>query len=276
MKKGIFAKLNGRSFRGILYRAVCILFALTAISSWAVSGVYAKYIGSNSVDATAGVARMGVVTFELLERKVKDVSTELDKIIGTDEDPGLDMLYEFTDEYVKPGEGNKYEKVIPGTDIPKDPFINLELKNNEVSYELLLEVTETGFILEPTYDGKDGTYRLIDYKLTDDWELVGEKVQNGTSLYRYVGNAEGVVNGVFLAGTPHKYSKEADSAIQILVGDKITVSQYFNSEPVDKTTGKVKRVEFSLKFTAYLQQVIGIPPVTTPEDGAGDSTESGD
>ena len=211
MKKGTFAKFIGQSFHRTLYRTVCILVALTALTVWAVSGVYAKYVDSASVDGSPGVAGMGVTKFRLVEHQVEDISDNLSEALKED------RLYKLTDDYLPTGKGYTYKKVIPGTDIPKDPLIELVLENNEVSYELYLIVTES-----------DNFPEMITYELMDEWE---ETETEG--VYRY--------NAVFFAGTP------LDTSIFILKDNKIKVSERFNSE---------ENVSFSLTFTAYLQQYI--------------------
>ena len=265
MKKGIFAKFIGQSSRHFLYRAVCILIALTALSSLAVSGVYAKYVDAASVNGSAGIARMGIVTFELKEHKAKPIHDDLNNALETD------MLYKLlkNEAPLGPGEKNEYNTVIPGVDIPKDPYINLEFANNEVSYELYVKVEKKNLS-----EGVNPDYlKYITYDVTDDWEKYDTK-EDGTVIYRFQRTdvEKNIVNGVFRAGTPYEFKFDAtkDTSIHILKGDKIKVSQYFNSEP-DENDNSAK---FSLTFTAYLQQIINIPPSTS--EGTGGSTDSGD
>ena len=271
MKEGKFAKFIGKTFHRTVYRAVCILIALTALTAWSVSGIYAKYVDSSAMDGNAGVARMGVVTFDLLEHEAKDIGDDLDKIIG--EPNNFSSIYEL--DLTSEVKANTYNKVMPGIDIPKDPFINLDLQSNEVSYELYLKVTEVNF---PTYtvdvvDEEGGettqeTKQAIIYELASEnwvkWNAETGKEddrESNAGLYKFIGKREGVVNGVFVAGTKYKFiysvtegDEESilveDESIHILKDDQLKVSQYFNSE---------KEIEFSLTFTAYLQQVINIP-----------------
>ena len=257
MKKGIFAKLSGQSFRARLFRTVCILFVLLVVTAWSVSGVYAKYVDSASVNGTADLAKMGISTFELLEHKAIDVSGQLDKI--TDEGTiNFDSLYEL--DYESEVLTNTYSTVIPGIDIPKDPFINLVLESNEVNYQLYLIVTESGFTDE------EGNRLPITYGLTEDWEPVEGK----TDLYKFTGKKSGVDGGLFEAGTPYTFTSEAGHAIQILKDNKIKVSQYFNSELVDG-----KPIEFSITFTAYLEQVL-VTSANNNNNNAEGGDESGD
>ena len=252
MKKGIFAKLSGQSSRAMLFRTVCILSGLLVVTAWSVTGVYAKYVDSASVDGYAGVGRMGIVTFELLEHEAINLSenNRLDKI--TDEDTiNFESLYEldYQSEVLK----NTYSTVIPGIDIPKDPFINLVLESNEVSYQLYVKVEKNGF---PTYEDASGDEQeAIIFKLTNDWELVDEE----TGLYLFTGKESGV-DSVFVAGTSYSFTSKDGNAIQILKDDKIKVSEKFNSE-ID--------IRFSLTFTARLEQVLTPAGNNSTEDGAG-------
>lgn len=263
MKTEIFAKLFKQSSRRALYWVVCILLVLTVLTSWSVSGVYAKYVDSASATDYAGVAHMGIPKFELLEHKSIDISDELDKIVGAENN--YRSLYEL--DFTTTVLNNSYEKVIPGIDIPKDPFINLVLQNNEVNYELYIKVEESENF--PEY---------VMYALTDDWEKADENKDQTAGLYKYVGKVTGekygIKNGIFVAGTEYKFEysvtknednsiTKADSSIHILKGDKLKVSEHFNSEPDEKGNP----TKFSLTFTAYLQQILNIPQ-------AGSGTEN--
>ena len=251
MKKGTFAKLTGQSFRAMLFRTVCILFVLLVVTAWSVSGVYAKYVDSSSFDGSAGVGRMGIVTFELLEHEAINLSdsNRLDKI--TDEDINFESLYEL--DHDSEVLTNTYSTVIPGIDIPKDPFINLVLESNEVSYQLYVKVEKKGF---PTYKDANGDKQeAIIFKLTNDWELVDEEI----GLYIFTGKESGIDN-VFAAGTSYSFTSEDGNAIQILKDNKLKVSEHFNSE---------EYVNFSLTFTARLEQILTPAGNNSTEDGAG-------
>ena len=246
MKKGIFAKLSGHSFRAMLFRTVCILFVLLVISAWSVSGVYAKYVDSMSGNDSAGLARMGIVKFELLEHKVKDISDDFDALAGSE----YGSLYELDLANKASTSGNTYSKVIPGIDIPKDPFIELVLENTEVSYELYVIVEKKN--LSDVQD--NGFLQYITWEETADWVVAAEEkaTKDGTTItYKY--------RDVFYAGTAVSFlTDETQGPIQILKGNKIKVSEHFNSE---------ENVRFSVTFTAYLQQVIN---TSQGDDANGD------
>lgn len=269
MKTEIFAKFFKQSLRRKLYWALCILLVLTVLTSWSVVGVYAKYIDAVNGGDSAGVASMGVTEFKLIEHEANPIDD--DDLAAMLEADGLYKL-----DFTKTVLNNTYSKVIPGVDIPKDPFIELQIASNEVSYELYLDVKEIAF---PTYtvvvmeDGepKEVEFRPIDYVLTKDWEKADDS-EAKAGLYKYVGKVTGtkyeMENGIFEAVKPYtfKYStvKADDTSIHILEGDKIKVSEHFNSELVN-----AKPIEFSLKFTAYLKQVINTNKGEV-EDGDGD------
>ena len=141
----------------ILYWSVGSLFVLTMLSIWMVSGIFAKYIVIGSSVDTAQVANVGIVKNELKEHKPHEENVN-------------DGFYQLTDEEV---DSFAYEKVLPGVDIPKDPFIRLELSGAEVVYELYLTVIESDpFPEEVSYTvrsdlwtpvpGKQGVYRYKD------------------------------------------------------------------------------------------------------------------
>ena len=129
MNKGKRAKKVQISIGGIVYWTAGILLTLTMLSTWMAGGLLAKYVVSYSHHESADVASSGVEAFELWEHKANEF-------------PGdncgeyrLDLNTEVT--------GNAYNKVLPGVDIPKDPFIRLVLSGAEVDYTLYIKVTRS-------------------------------------------------------------------------------------------------------------------------------------
>ena len=198
MYRGKHAKKSSYSVRNILYCVVGGLLVLTILTTWMVSGLFAKYVASENPVDSAHAASTGIVKFELLEHEASDT--------------GKTGIYMQTANEVA---GITYDKVIPGVDIPKDPFIRLELKNAEVDYALYVKVVESNL---------PGT---VTYSLTDSWELVD--AANG--IYKY--------KSVFEAGT--QYAGE----IKILKEDTLYVSEHY--------VGNGQ--EFTLIFEAQLKQV---------------------
>ena len=146
---------KNRSVGRLVYLTVGILLTLTLFTIWSLSGLYAKYVTSDTRSDSAHVAGAGIVKLELWEHEanLNNGVYVLNKNKEVDE--------------------NTYDTVIPGVDIDKDPFIKLELDDSQVAYELYLNVTESNFPATVTY------------KLLGQWKLMSE--QNGTSVYRYTG-----------------------------------------------------------------------------------------
>ena len=199
-----------RSAGDIVYRAVGILLMLTMLTSWLVSGLYAKYVISYTIGDSAKVAETGIMKLELWEHKANETKTETGG-------PGGKYELDLKDEV----KGNAYEKVLPGVDIPKDPFIRLELKDTVVGYELYVRAIES-----------DPFPEYVTYELTSDWECVDP--DNG--IYKY--------KDVFEANKPYNYTD--GSEIQILKDEMIYVSEHY--------VGSGQK--FTLTFEAWLSQVI--------------------
>ena len=212
------SKKSKSSINNIMYRTVGTLFVLTMLSLWLLSGLFAKYVVTGNAKGSARVANDGILKFELLEHEANE----------TYEHSGiyeLDSSKEVNENtYGEEINGKTYGKVIPGVDIPKDPFIRLKLDKNEVSYELFVKVTKSDPFPEDD----------VTYKLTDNWKWV--KTEDGVDTYQYVTN-EGKPY-IFLAGTPF------DDTIYILENNKLEVSEHYVA----------KDGEFSLTFSAYMKQ----------------------
>lgn len=206
MKAANNAKHTKRSAGGVLYWAVSVLLVLTLFTTWMACGLFAKYLVGGDDKDSARVAATGVKTLELLEHRVKNVS---------DVDPTT--VYTFVDGKFT-SKGNTYDTVPPGYDIPKDPFVRLELVDAEVDYRLYLRVTKsTDFP------------KTIDVKLRDCWQPVPG--QDGVYVY----------NVYFDAG--QNYACTGDDVIYILENNLLYVSQFYAGEP------------FTVSFEAWLAQV---------------------
>lgn len=154
----------------ILFWMAGALLLLTLLSMRFVGGVYSKYALADSAPASARVA-VGLPEIELKEHEAELV----------------DGKYVLNDTEVT---GNTYERVIPGVDIEKDPFVRLS-GGSEVSYALYISVTES----EPFPE-------RVSYELREDWE----EVSGQDGVYRYTGT---------MSGDP----------IYILKNNRLTVSQ---------------------------------------------------
>ena len=202
MSRGKYAKKTGVSGGNILYWSVGILLVLTMLSTSLVGGLFAKYVISDGFYDSARVASSGIGKLELWEHKAEETGVN-------------SGIYELRTEDA-PVTGNNYAKVLPGVDIPKDPFIELELKNAEVSYELYVKITESNIP------------ETVTYKLTSDWELADDSAaDNGVYVYKYEGTIDPNFNG----------------KIKILKDDMLYISEHY-----------VANGKFSLTFSAYLMQ----------------------
>lgn len=230
MHNGNHAKKAQFSFGSILYWAVGILLVCTLLTVWLVSGLFAKYITSGGDPDAAHVAGTGVKTLEVREHE----ASEFPKVNSGEY--RLDLLKEVS--------GNTYEKVLPGVDIPKDPFVRLELENAEVDYELYLTVTETNF----PFDVVTGR-KMITYELTDEWELQPKLSDEtkGIYVYKYKTYFDAGMNYTRTETLPKKGQNR--SVIWILKKSRLYVSEhYYGGDPTSTNT-------FSLTFEAQLKQV---------------------
>ena len=96
-----------------------------------------------------------------------------------------DGSYSLTEDIAtadKNGNFNAYS-LLPGVDIPKDPFVKIENKSPIEAY-VFVEVVDT---LAETKNGT--TYTPITYTVSSDWlKLEGVTGKNGGAVYVYKGN----------------------------------------------------------------------------------------
>lgn len=205
MYRGKYTTHKKLSVGNALSRTVGILLALTIFSVWLVCGMFAKYTTTGENSDSARVA-VGAQKVELREHAAFDASGYPDADGG---EYRLDLMTEV--------KKNTYAKVLPGVDIPKDPFIRMDLSNAEVSYELYVKVIQS----EPFPDG-------VTYELTDQWDET-----ETPGVYRY--------KKYFEAGKSYSYTGK--NVIPILKNNKIYVSEHY-----------VGSGTFTLTFEAFLKQ----------------------
>ena len=140
----------------ILFWTVGVLLILSLLTVWFINGVSARYHNAKEGGDSARMA-MGLPMVELKEHKANLVN-------GT---YVLDNGTEVT--------GNTYNRVIPGVDIPKDPFVRLT-GSSEISYGLYMQVTKS-----------EAFPSTVSYTLLEGWEAVTG--QDG--VYRYTGTLTG-------------------------------------------------------------------------------------
>ena len=220
---------KNKSFGKNLSRTLGILLALVVLAACTFGVIYAKYISTKNTDGNAGVAKAGNITLELKEHEA----------VETEKNSGEYKLLDGTNGTTSTEvESNSYDRVFPGVDIPKDPFVRLKIENAEVNYSLYVKVKEDNIPY-----AEDGTTRTIKFTLTSEW--IFEETKDGVDYYRYVGanpNSDKTKPAyVFNAGT-----NVSETKIQIINNNKLEVSQHYNGDP---------KKAYSLTFEAYLRQV---------------------
>lgn len=202
----------------ILFRASGILLLLTMLTLWLVIGLYAKYTVSGSASDSASVAN-GLPVIELKEHKA---------VL----DNGIYKLKDNDGKYYEEVTENEYEKVIPGVDIAKDPYITLN-GVSEVDFVLYVKITEENFPAPITKDGKE--IKIVTYELNDKankLELVDDLSDTAKGIYVY--------KRYFDAGS-------VDEEIYLLKDNRLIVSQYFD--------GSIEsNKNFKLTFEAWAEQ----------------------
>lgn len=173
--------------------ALATLILLTALT-----GVYAKYVMDQALTGQASItAKLGTIT--LLEHKpTKDDSGKY--TLGTE------TVTEYT-----------YDTVIPGLDIPKDPFVQITDKTAIPVYVYLIIDNDT----LPT---------SMTYTLEDHWKPISE---DNSKVYVY-SDSNGAIKVT------------ADTNISILQNNTVYVSQHLSD-----LTEQVK-----LSFSACMKQYV--------------------
>ena len=182
------------SFRTRVVLLILLVALLIGLISFADAKYAKKIIHTGSVTISARLAE----SMELLEHKVER------------QPDGSYML-----DTSKTVDANTYE-LIPGVDIPKDPFITIKNKTDIGAY-LFVEVVGGQNV------GTEEDAR-IRYQMTDDWQLLSDVTgkHNGT-VYAYTGG--GTVPAV-LDSTLTRDCENQTKTIKLLNKDTIEVSQY--------------------------------------------------
>ena len=196
--------------RGLLIGLVAQLIIMAVVGGF----VYSKYVKQDKLDGQISItAELG--TIQLLEHQAKKT------------DKGN---YEFT-EVLYDGtvgkKGNTYDHVLPGLDIPKDPYIKVEGKTPIPAYIFVEVVADANF---DEYNGH--VQNKLAYSLTSSWKKLDIAGENGGTVYVYV---DGEGNPIKVTGNIFE--------LHILVDDKIIVSQKVSIAPPAK-----------LKFYATMAQ----------------------
>ena len=197
------AKSHPLTYKGI-FRIAGIPLVLTMISTRMVCGLYAKYTISDGRQESARAAAMAGI--ELKETSVDIISDINEKI-------SANSIYKFGNDTKNAIE---YEYVVPGVDIPKNPYVVTDGKN-EVPCYLYIEVV------------KDNVPDTITFEVSEEWVKIENITgKNDGDIYSY----KSIVN-----------TNEKKNKIEILKDNKIYVSQNFSAEN-----------KFSICFRGYMIQ----------------------
>ncbi|MBR4881428.1 MAG: hypothetical protein IKU19_05805 [Clostridia bacterium] len=177
---------------------ISVIAATALVFTFVIVFVFAKYVQKDTLTGTANIsAKLGNI--ELLESK------------AIKNDDGS-----YTLDVNDPVTSNEYSVVLPGYDIPKDPYVKITNKSSIPAY-VYVEVVDTN--LEAA---------KITYEIASNWKLIeGVTGQNGGDLYVYVTS---VVND--------------ENRIEILKENKIIVSQKLDKNATD----------LNLSFYAYMAE----------------------
>ena len=192
----------------IFFRAVGVFLLLTMLSVWLVCGLFAKYTVSDSGSDSAIVAAVGEIA--MFEHKAVYNN-------------GI-----YTLDSEKAVSSNEYKTVLPGTEIPKDPYIILTGKN-DVSCSLYIEIVNSENIPAAVQYEIDSS-NWIKVSSADNFSPV-----HGGTLYEYKETI-----------SPHTSTEIKD----IIEGNRIAVSDTLK----DKTDPDQNSDPFSIDFYAYLIQ----------------------
>lgn len=173
-------------------RALILSLCALLIFGGAVKAVWAKYVKDTTLSGSVNIqANLGNLSVQ--EHLAVDLQGD-----GTYE---LDL-----DNIVL---SNTYETVMPGVDIPKDPYVTITDKSSIPAY-LFVEVVDT-------LPNSSGITYAID---SSNWLSLGISGKNGGTVYVYQG---GTGSAVSITNTTPNMDD-----ISILSGDMVYVSQSLN------------------------------------------------
>lgn len=191
---------------------------IVALLCGLIGGAYAKYVKQDTREGTVTIkANLG--TIELLEHEAEKQDDGSYKLLGVN-----NGLCDGTDHTHMDGttsrEGNTY-KLLPGLDIPKDPFVRITGKTPIEAYVFIEVVTNIDTDNKDMTTDKDVTDdHNVSYFLTNDWQLISTATDETTKVTTAVYVYTTVVNEAFGAN--------GTGTIQILENNTIYVSQKLN------------------------------------------------
>lgn len=224
---------------------------MVALLCGLIGGAYAKYVKQDTLEGTVTIkANLG--TIELLEHKANRKATgdyELtDTLLPIQDNPDTDI--DETDL------GNAYI-LLPGLDIPKDPFVRI---TNKTPIEVYVFVEVVTNIVTDNKDATDDTDftddHNISYSLTSDWLKISENTADGVTTAVYV--YKDVID--------ENFGTSGTGTIQILENNTIYVSQKLNV-PTDGVY---------LNFSASMYEVAsGDSALTVYQNNTQNNSEEG-
>ncbi len=219
-------KLHGYFNTKTLWITVIVLLLLTLITSGLIVGLYARQVtAQEKTDGAVVAAAGGAVVYEHKAEVIPDRSDVKNGIYK------LNMDVKVT--------SNEYPTIVPGTEIPKDPFIEFT-GTNDVAYYLYLEVVDSSLRDE------NGELTDIRYLITSGiWEETDAiEPRHGGTVYVF---CDGVTsNPQPKAIEPHR----TESITNIIQDKKLYVSENFKD-----ISDKTKNTQpYRMEFYAYLVQ----------------------
>ncbi len=203
-----------------VFRLAGALLILTMFSVWLTCGLFAKFSVRESFSDSATVASISDIT--MLEHKVETISDK------------AKMLKEnsvYTLSKTETTKSNTYYAV-PGTVIPKDPYIELS-GNNDVSCTLYIEVANGGENFATfTIDSKNWTE--VEQPTSDDSNATIEfSPRHNGVVYRYNSTIQ---------------AHEQKTIKDIIVNNSVSISDTYANKKLKDSNN------FSIDFYAYLVQ----------------------
>lgn len=177
--------------RGLLIGLVAQMVILMIVGGF----VYSKYVTKETLEGKLNITA-DIGTIQLFESEATKQNTG-----------------EYTLDKTKPVTSNNYTHVIPGLDIPKDPYVTVTNKTPIPAYIFVEVVADGNFTVSNTHVADK-----LAYSLTSSWKKLDIAGKNGGTVYAYT------TDGTTAKAVTNEDADAIDD-ISILVEDKIIVSQ---------------------------------------------------
>lgn len=188
-------------------KSFALLIAVILLISMAIGATYAKYVTQKPLEGTVTIkAELG--TIELWEHLAED----------------LDGDGEYTLNTTKEVTSNTY-KLLPGLDVPKDPFIRITGKTPIEAYVFLKVVTNIQTDNEDmNTDENLADDHNVSYTLTANWLKIKETTAGDVTTAVYVYSSDGATP----AKVDETFGTNGNGIISVLKDNTIYVSQKLN------------------------------------------------